>query len=80
MEKYSSKPVLIDATTMQRPLDAHVPAQLEVIADLRISLGRRPKLRIDSGLDNTFVRHSINVYKTIAFAAHKVAKRKNGKT
>ena len=39
MEKYSGKPVLIDATTMQRLLDAHVRAQLEALADLRVSLG-----------------------------------------
>ena len=39
MEKYSGKPVLIDATTMQRLLDAHVRAQLEALADLRVSRG-----------------------------------------
>ena len=39
LEKQSGKPVMIDATTMQRVLDAHVRAQLEALADLRVSLG-----------------------------------------
>ena len=39
VEKHSGKPVLIDATTMQRLLDAHVRAQLEALADLRVSRG-----------------------------------------
>ena len=37
MEKHLGNPVLIDATTMQRLLDAHVRAQLEALADLRVS-------------------------------------------
>ena len=39
VEKHLGKPVLIDATTMQRLLDAHVRAQLEALADLRVSRG-----------------------------------------
>ena len=39
VEKQSGKPAMIDATTMQRVLDAHVRAQLEALADLRASLG-----------------------------------------
>ena len=39
VEEQSGKPVMIDATTMQRVLDAHVRAQLEALADLRVSLG-----------------------------------------
>ena len=39
VEKQSGKPAIIDATTMQRVLDAHVRAQLEALADLRVSLG-----------------------------------------
>ena len=39
MEKHLGNPVLIDATTKQRLLDAHVRAQLEALADLRVSRG-----------------------------------------
>ena len=39
VEKQSGKPVMSDATTMQRVLDTHVRAQLEALADLRVSLG-----------------------------------------
>ena len=39
VEKASGKPLLIGAATMQRVLDAHVRAQLEALADLRVSLG-----------------------------------------
>jgi hypothetical protein len=39
VEKQSGKPIVIDAATMQRVLDAHVRAQLEALADLRVSLG-----------------------------------------
>ena len=39
VEKQSGKPVLIDAKTLQRVLDAHVRTQLEALADLRVSLG-----------------------------------------
>ena len=39
VEKQSGKPVMIDATTMQRVLDTHMRAQLEALADLRVSLG-----------------------------------------
>ena len=39
VEKAFGKPVVIEAATMQRVLDAHVRAQLEALADLRVSLG-----------------------------------------
>ena len=39
LEKQSGKSVVIEAATMQRVLDAHVRAQLEALADLRVSLG-----------------------------------------
>jgi hypothetical protein len=39
VEKASGKPVVIEAATMQRVLDAHVRVQLEALADLRVSLG-----------------------------------------
>ena len=39
IEKQSGKSAMIDATTMHRVLDAHVRAQLEALADLRVSLG-----------------------------------------
>ena len=39
VEKASGKPLVIEAATMQRVLDAHVRAQLEALADLRDSLG-----------------------------------------
>jgi hypothetical protein len=39
VEKQSGKPFVIEAATVQRVLDAHVRAQIEVLADLRVSLG-----------------------------------------
>jgi hypothetical protein len=39
VEKASGKLLVIEAATMQRVLDAHVRAQLEALADLRVSLG-----------------------------------------
>lgn len=39
VEKASGKPMVIEVTTMQRVLDAHVRAQLTDLADLRVSLG-----------------------------------------
>ena len=39
VEKAFGKPVVIEAATMQRVLDAHVRAQLEALADFRVSLG-----------------------------------------
>ena len=39
VEKASGKPVVIEVTTMQRVLDAHVRAQLDALADLLVSLG-----------------------------------------
>ncbi len=39
VEKTSGKPVMIEAAILQRVLDAHVRAQLEALADLRVSLG-----------------------------------------
>lgn len=39
VEKASGTPTKIDAGTMQRVLDRHVRAQLETLADLRVSLG-----------------------------------------
>ena len=39
VEKTSGKPVMIEAAIMQRVLEAHVRAQLEALADLRVSLG-----------------------------------------
>ena len=38
LEKASGKPFMIETATMQRVLDAHVRAQLEALADLRVSL------------------------------------------
>ena len=38
VEKASGKPLVIEVATMQRVLDAHVRAQLEALADLRVSL------------------------------------------
>lgn len=38
VEKQSGKPVMIEAGTMQRVLESHVRAQLEALADLRVSL------------------------------------------
>ena len=39
VEKQSGKPVKIEATVLQRVLEAHVREQLEALADLRVSLG-----------------------------------------
>ncbi len=39
VEKASGKPLVIEAATIQRVLDSHVRAQLEALADLRVSLG-----------------------------------------
>jgi hypothetical protein len=39
VEKAFGKPVVIEAATIQRVVDAHVRAQLEALADLRVSLG-----------------------------------------
>ena len=39
VEKASGKPLVIEAATMQVVLDLHVRAQLEALADLRVSLG-----------------------------------------
>jgi len=38
VEKQSGKPMMIEAGTMQRVLESHVRAQLEALADLRVSL------------------------------------------
>ena len=39
VEKQSGKPVIIEAAILQRVLEAHVRAQLDALADLRVSLG-----------------------------------------
>ena len=39
VEKQSGEPLVIEAATIQRVLDAHVRAQLEALADLRVSRG-----------------------------------------
>jgi hypothetical protein len=39
VEKQSGKRPTIEAAIMRRVLDAHVRAQLEALADLRVSLG-----------------------------------------
>lgn len=39
LEKQSGKPVMIETSIMQRVLEANVRAQLEALADLRVSLG-----------------------------------------
>jgi hypothetical protein len=39
VEKQSGKPVMIKAAIMQRVLEAQVHAQLEALADLRVTLG-----------------------------------------
>jgi len=39
VQKQSAKPVTIDAAILQRVLETHVRAQLEALADLRVSLG-----------------------------------------
>lgn len=40
VEKQSGKPAMVDATTIQRVLDAHLHAHFEALADLQVSLGR----------------------------------------
>ena len=39
VEKQSGQPVIIEAAILQRVLETHVRAQLEALADLRVSLG-----------------------------------------
>ena len=39
VEKQSGKPVMIEAAILQRVLETHVRAQLDALADLRVSLG-----------------------------------------
>ena len=39
VEEQSSKPMMIEASIMQRVLEANVLAQLEALADPRVSLG-----------------------------------------
>ena len=39
VEKQSGKPVIIEAAILQRVLETHVRAQLDALADLRVSLG-----------------------------------------
>ena len=39
VEKQTGKPVIIDAAILQRVLETHVRAQLDALADLRVSLG-----------------------------------------
>ena len=39
VEKQTGKPVTIEAAILQRVLEAHVRAQLDALADLRVSLG-----------------------------------------
>ncbi len=39
VEKQSGKPVTIEAAILQRVLETHVRAQLDALADLRVSLG-----------------------------------------
>jgi hypothetical protein len=39
VEKQTAKPVIIEAAILQRVLETHVRAQLEALADLRVSLG-----------------------------------------
>lgn len=40
MEKQTAKPVTIEAAILQRVLETHVRAQLDALADLRVSLGQ----------------------------------------
>jgi hypothetical protein len=40
VEKQSGKPVIIEAAILQRVLETHVRAQLDALADLRVSLGQ----------------------------------------
>ena len=39
VEKQTAKPVTIEAAILQRVLETHVRAQLDALADLRVSLG-----------------------------------------
>ena len=39
VEKQTAKPVIIEAAILQRVLETHVRAQLDALADLRVSLG-----------------------------------------
>ena len=39
VEKQSGRPVIIEAAILQRVLETHVRAQLDALADLRVSLG-----------------------------------------
>ena len=39
VEKQTNKPVMIEAAILQRVLEAHVRAQLDALADLRVSVG-----------------------------------------
>jgi hypothetical protein len=39
VEKQSGTPVMIEAAILQRVLETHVRAQLDALADLRVSLG-----------------------------------------
>jgi len=39
VEKQSGQPVIIEAAILQRVLETHVRAQLDALADLRVSLG-----------------------------------------
>ncbi|MAM40294.1 MAG: hypothetical protein CL949_17735 [Erythrobacter sp.] len=41
VEKQTAKPVIIEAAILQRVLETHVRAQLDALADLRVSLGER---------------------------------------
>ena len=40
VEKQSGKPAMVDATTIQRVLDAHLHAHFEALVDVQVSLGR----------------------------------------
>jgi hypothetical protein len=39
VEKQTGVPVIIEAAILQRVLETHVRAQLDALADLRVSLG-----------------------------------------
>jgi len=39
VEKQTAKPMNIEAAILQRVLETHVRAQLDALADLRVSLG-----------------------------------------
>ncbi len=43
VEKQTNKPVMIEAAILQRVLETHVREQLSALADLRVSLGSRPR-------------------------------------